>query len=144
MRMHTSRRTPGSKRDHGPWWANYERVAEHAHALGRLPRLSDGVPADIVGWAAGQRRATTLTSKQKAALAALPGWSDRPRAEAWELRAEELRRFIATEGRAPRVRGELPGESALAHWFSRQRVAEATGRLTTERARLLAYATRTL
>lgn len=142
--MHTPRNTPGSGRDRGPWWANYEKVAEHAHALGRLPRLSDGIPADIVGWAAGQRRATTLTTDQKAALAALPGWSERPRADAWEERADELRRFIATEGRAPRIRGVLPGESALAHWFSRQRVAEAAGRLTTERARLLAYATRTL
>ncbi|WP_091232183.1 helicase associated domain-containing protein [Microbacterium sp. 3J1] len=142
--MHTPRKTPGSGRDRGPWWANYEKVAEQAHALGRLPRLSDGVPADIVGWASGQRRATTLTADQKVALAALPGWSERPRADAWEERADELRRFIATEGRAPRIRGALPGESALAHWFSRQRVAEAAGRLTAERARLLGYATRTL
>ncbi|SDT03694.1 helicase associated domain-containing protein [Microbacterium paraoxydans] len=142
--MHTPRKTSRSRRDRGPWWAAYERVAEHAYALGRLPRLSDGVPADVVGWAAGQRRATMLTADQKAALRALPGWSDRPRADAWEERAEELRRFIAAEGRLPRVRGTLPGESALAHWVSRQRVAEADGRLSPERVRLLAYATRSI
>lgn len=142
--MHTPRTIPGSRRDRGPWWANYERVAAHAHALGRLPRLSDGVPADLVGWAAGQRRATSLTADQRAALAALPGWSDRPRADAWEERAEELRRFIAAEGRVPRVRGDVPGESALAHWYSRQRVAERRGLLSPERARLLAYSTRGL
>lgn len=142
--MHTPRNAPRSKRDLGPWWASYERVAEHARALGRLPRLSDGVPADVVGWAAGQRRATTLTADQKAALVSLPGWSDKPRADAWEDRAEELRRFITVEGRPPRVRGSIPGESALAHWFSRQRVAEADGRLSPERVRLLTYATRNI
>lgn len=142
--MHTPRKTPRSRRHRGPWWAAYERVAEHAYALGRLPRLSDGVPADVVGWAAGQRRATMLTPDQKAALRALPGWSDRPRADAWEERAEQLRRFITAEGRAPRVRGTIPGESALAHWHSRQRVAEADGRLSPERVRLLAYATRSI
>ncbi len=142
--MHTSHKTSRSGRDRGPWWINYEKVAEYAHTLGRLPRLSDGIPQGIVGWAASQRRATTLTADQKAALAALPGWSEHPRADAWEERAEDLRCFIATEGRTPRVRGVLPGESALAHWFSRQRVAEANGRLTPERLRLLTYATRTL
>ncbi|WP_442927533.1 helicase associated domain-containing protein [Microbacterium sp.] len=142
--MHTPRNAPRSKRDLGPWWASYERVAEYAHALGRLPRLSDGVPADVVGWTAGQRRATTLTADQKAALMSLPGWSDKPRADAWEKRAEELRRFIAVEGRLPRVRGSVPGESALAHWVSRQRVAEADGRLSPERVRLLTYATRNI
>lgn len=142
--MQTPSTIPRTKRDRGPWWATYERVAAHAWALGRLPRLSDGVTADLVGWAASQRRALTLTADQKAALAALPGWTDRPRADAWEDRAEELRRFIATEGRAPRVRGDLPGESALAHWHSRQRVAERHGLLSPERAQLLAYSTRTL
>jgi len=134
----------GSKRDLTRWWARYERVAHHAHRLGRLPRLSDGVDPADVGWPASQRRATTLTPQQRDALESLPGWSYHPRDDAWDQRAEELRQFIALHARAPRVRGPIPGESGLAHWYSRQRIADADGRLTPERALTLRYATRRL
>lgn len=142
--MDTPHPAPHPRRDLSHWWARYDRVASHAHLLGRLPRLSDHVDPADVGWPASQRRATTLDTDQRAALAALPGWSDHPRADSWEQRAEELRVFIATHHRAPRVRGDMDGESALAHWHSRQRVADTQGRLTTERSRALRYATRAL
>ncbi|MGZ0712307.1 helicase associated domain-containing protein (plasmid) [Coraliomargarita sp. W4R53] len=141
--MHTPQHLPNSsKRDLTQWWMRYHRVERIATQLGRLPRLSDGADPADVGWAANQRRATSLTPEQFAALAALPGWSNRPRADAWEARAEELRNFIAAHGRMPRVRGEVEGESALAHWFSRQRLVDRAGELGHERSTALRYATR--
>lgn len=142
--MDTNDDSHPSKRDLTAWWARYYDVAHLASQLGRLPRLSDGVAPAHVSWPAAQRRATTLNAQQRAALAALPGWSNNPRNDAFEDRAEELRVFIATRARAPRVRGKEPGEVALAHWLSRQRVAMAEGRLTAERARVLSYVTRQL
>jgi hypothetical protein len=126
------------------WFARYERIAVITVNLGRLPRLSDGVrPADV-SWVANQRRATTLSAEQKAALRALPGWSARPRDERWLDRAEELRTFIHTHKRAPRVRGAIPGETALAHWSSRQRVKMRDGTLSRARTNAYRYATRSL
>ena len=142
MNDHTPADRPKTPRSQ--WWERYDRIAYHAERLGRLPRLSDGVEARDVRWPAAQRRATRLTSAQRAALAALPGWSDNPRADTWEERADELRRFITTHHRAPRVRGDLPGESALAHWLSRQVVAAADGALDADRLRALRYVTRGL
>ncbi|MGZ0711302.1 Helicase associated domain protein (plasmid) [Coraliomargarita sp. W4R53] len=140
--MHRSPTPHGSKRDLTHWWARYRRVEQIANRLGRLPRLSDGVEPADVGWPANQRRATTLTVEQRAALELLPGWSSKPLSDAWESRAEELRRFINDRERAPRVRGDLPGEAALAHWHSRQRVAERNGTLSKDQIRILRYASR--
>jgi len=127
------------------WWHRYTRVATISTQLGRLPRRSDPEIASAdIAWLANQRRTHHLTEEQRLALTALPGWSDNPRAEQWLTRAEELREFIHVNGRAPRVGGRLPGESALAHWFSRQRVALRNGELSRARATALAYATRHL
>lgn len=140
--MNTPHSPRASRRDLTHWWARYRRVEQIANRLGRLPRLSDGIDPADVGWPANQRRATTLTAEQRTALEALPGWSPQPLADAWETRAEELRQFVAANGRVPRVRGDLPGESALAHWQSRQRTAERNGTLSDERRRILRYASR--
>ncbi len=130
---------------HTRWWVRYDRVAAVATRLGRLPRRSDvGVLSADVAWLANQRRAHNLSPEQWDALAALPGWSEHSRSDHWLARADELRRFIRTQGRAPRVNGPLPGESALAHWFSRQRVALRDGRLSRSRTEALNYATRDL
>lgn len=134
--------TQPHNQDRERWFARYDRIAAIAAALGRLPRLSDGVrPADV-SWVANQRRATTLSAEKEAALSALPGWSTRPRDERWLNRAEELRTFIQTHDRAPRVRSEVPGEAALAHWSSRQRVKMRDGTLGSARADVYRYATR--
>lgn len=144
MGMHTPQPPRSSKRDLTQWWTRYHRIAAIAEQLGRLPRLSDNVDPADVGWPANQRRATTLNPEQRAALEALAGWSSNPRDDAWEARAEELHRFIATYARAPRVRGGIPGEPALAHWLSRQRLADRAGELGAERSAALRYATRAL
>jgi len=124
------------------WRQKYDRVRPICERLGRTPRLSDGVPATLVNWLSGQRRATSLSNEQKRALQALPGWSWEPRQAAWMERADDLRAFIATHGRMPRERD--PDESALAHWYSRQRVALREGRLSAERRAALEYAVRHL
>jgi len=124
------------------WHRTYEEVRAIAEALGRTPRLSDGVQPALVNWLAGQRRATTLSDEQKRALEAIPGWSWNPRDDAWLARAEELRMFIAANGRLPREREST--ESALAHWLSRQRVMRGHGLISTDRIRTLDYVLRAL
>lgn len=134
----------GSTRDLTQWWTRYQRISAIAERLGRLPRLSDGVDPSDANWPARQRRATTLNENQRNALESLPGWSDQPRTDAWEARAEDLRQFIASNDRAPQTRGALHGEAALAHWLSRQRIAERNGSLGIDRSTALRYATRHL
>lgn len=48
-----------------------------------------------------------------------------------------LSEFRDKYGREPRVRSSWEVEQALAHWYSRQRRAVATGRLTPNQAALL-------
>lgn len=93
-------------------------------------------------WVTNQRRALDSPSHRRVRLESLPGWSWDPRGDRWESRAESLRQFIAERGRTPRVRTEDVDERALAHWYSRQRVALTEGRISDERARVLAYVTR--
>jgi len=120
------------------WNATYARIHAIAHGLGRLPRLSDGVERRLVNWSANQRRATGLSPEQRAALEQLPGWSWDPTEERWLDRAEELRLFCAAhDGELPRERD--PEESALAHWLSRQLVAQRKGTLATHRSDILNY-----
>ncbi len=120
------------------WDTTYNHIYAIAHDLGRLPRISDGVDPRLVNWPSNQRRSSRLTPEQRAALERLPGWSWDPAEDAWLDRAEELRTFRVThEGRLPRERD--PEESALAHWVSRQLVAQRTGNLAPHRSDILDY-----
>jgi len=127
------------------WKARYDRIAEVTALLGRLPRRSDpGISPRDVAWIADQRRALNLTPAQRYALAQLPGWFEGTRDGVWYARAEELRVFIDAHGRPPRVRAEMREERALAHWYSRQRVALRRGELGAERTSALLYVVRAL
>ena len=134
-------RPPQSAPEH--WKVRYRRIAELAARLGRLPRLSDKLDSTDVSWIANQKRSTTLTTEQQTALEQIAGWRTASRDGAWEERAEELRVFIKAHGRMPRIRGKNPRESALAHWTSRQQVAQRDELLSAERIQALGYATRT-
>lgn len=122
------------------WEHTYAQIHPIATDLGRLPRLSDGVEPRLVNWIANQRRAQKLRPEQRALLEQLPGWSWDPKQDAWLERAEELRGFITTHGRPPREREAT--ESALAHWLSRQLVADRNGRLSADRRTVLDYVLR--
>ena len=135
-------KTEAGRPSRGDWWDTYRLVSALSRPLGRVPKLSDGAPAVVVNWLSNQRRATTLTSQQRAALESLPDWSWDPRQDAWIARAEELRLFIHAHGRFPRVRDK--SEQALAHWYSRQRLALQRRELLPHREKLLHYATRPL
>jgi hypothetical protein len=91
-----------------------------------------------------QRRSWSLTEEQQRLLSELPGWSWTPHDERWEERAEDLRVFIATHGRAPRVRAVHVRERSLAQWYSRQRVALQRGDLDPHRAVAFSYVVRGL
>jgi len=120
------------------WNSTYDRILAIAKDLGRLPRLSDGVDPRLVNWPSNQRRSSRLTPEQRAALEQLPGWSWDPAEDAWLDRAEKLRTFREShDGRLPRERD--PEESVLAHWLSRQLVAQRTAKLATHRSDILDY-----
>lgn len=89
-----------------------------------------------------QRLDASLTPERRRLLERLPGWDWDPRETQWERRAEELRRFVRAQSHLPRVRSDDPQESALAHWYSRQRVMRDEGRLSVEREELLSYVMR--
>jgi len=127
------------------WAMRYRRIARLADARRRVPRRSDeGVDPADVSWIADQKRAEGLSFRQRWLLALLPGWEESTRDGAWYKRAEDLRQFIATHERLPRVRTTDAFERALAHWLSRQRVAVKENRLSRERADALAYALRSV
>jgi Helicase associated domain. len=126
------------------WWSRYHRIAHVADDLGRLPRRSDDVDARDVAWLANQRRSVSHTPEQTRALERLPGWFETTRGGAWQVRAEQLRRFIDEHGRRPRQRSVDSTESALAHWYSRQLVARRKGQLAPQRVTIMAYVMRSV
>jgi hypothetical protein len=126
------------------WMRRYDTVRRLSKSQGRLPTRSSSPDLALVAWISNQRRAWNLTLEQQRLLSELPGWSWAPHQDRWEQRAEELRLFIATHGRAPRARAAHLDERSLAHWYSRQRIAVQRGDLNQERTAALAYAIRGL
>lgn len=124
------------------WSSRYQELVSVVAKLGRLPRCSDDCDAALLTWIANQRRAPFLADERQRMLEDLQGWKWDPRDVQWQQRAEELRGFVTTEKRSPRVRNAHAEERALAHWVSRQRVARDEGRLSEERVAMLDYAMR--
>lgn len=133
-----------TQRPPAEWTRRYDEVRRLARSQRRLPTRGSTADSALVAWVSNQRRAWNLSAEQQRLLSELPGWSWTPHEERWEERAEDLRMFIATYGRAPRARAVHVRERSLAHWHSRQRVAQQNGELDPHRAVLLSYATRGL
>lgn len=92
-------------------------------------------------WLAAQRRAEASGALRPERARwldrSMPAWRQAPDG-AWRSRLDELRRFVASEGRLPQRRAVAGDhERRLAGWLADQRSAERAGRLAEPRRRLL-------
>lgn len=126
------------------WDDSFAALSQVTNRLGRLPRTPAEAEPRLLMWVTNQRRALNQPKHRQARLESLPGWTWNPRADQWEYRAEQFRNFLVVNGHTPRIRTRDPIERALAHWYSRQCVTHAEGRMTDERAYALAYAIRSV
>ncbi len=105
------------------------------------------VPADHVesGFRLGQwvnvvrctQRMGTLTEERRRALAATPGWSWNPLAEAFQRGLQHLRRFVAREEHALVPQRHREGGFYLGGWVASLRMKHKAGRLPRDRVRAL-------
>jgi hypothetical protein len=128
------------ERESVPWEQRCREVAASVEEHGRLPRSTAGstepfLPGErALGlWCNDQRqrwkgkKQPGLTSTQKAALAAIPGWLWEERVRVpWEQRFLEVAAFVEEHGRLPRSEAGkaeplLPGEKELGIWCLHQR-----------------------
>lgn len=108
------------------WNAAFDRITAFTDQHGRIPTRSDDL--GMANWLAGQRfalRAHRLPTDRARSLARLPGWmeslsSTRAR-QPWEQRCAQLRLFLTTHQRYPRVTARDAEECVLARWVTTQR-----------------------
>jgi hypothetical protein len=82
----------------------------------------------LVRWLRYQRVIEeSLSDFQAEVLESLPGWSWDPRQDAWDVRADQLERFLSDTGRWPSTRSTHRNERGLGHWVARQRRATQKG-----------------
>jgi len=120
------------------WCRSAHRLRTIATELGRLPRLADDVPRDVLNWVTYQRRNMGRQNGfQVAFLESIPGWTWSPWDEEWDRRAAQLQLFLDEEGRPPSTRAHDVSERVLAKWVARQRQLHAKGDLLYARAKAL-------
>jgi hypothetical protein len=120
-------------------WIDRIRAVESFRAAdGRLPRADSHRPradteeqslVDVLSYFRQVGIAGGYCTYQRQRLETIPGFSWRPRADAWHDTLTAHQQFWAEEGRAPRRRSPESDEVRLGRWVAQQRTLYREGRL---------------
>jgi hypothetical protein len=126
------------------WNARAKSLDEFVSREGHFPRADSHRPravteeqtlVDVLAYF--RQIADSFCTYQRSRLEAVPGFSWRPRIDAWQASFDAHQQFWATYGRAPRRRSIDHEEVRLGRWVALQRTLAGTGRIDPARERAL-------